>query len=91
MVCRGSASAAGVLIRSWHAGGEGSVAILVDWESSELSAIFEEGVDLENEDAEPQQRRIGGPVDLRPGERLEVLVTLSCGGNTPSPVEGSSL
>ena len=40
---RGSAVAAGVLVRSWNAGGEGSAAIVVDWESGVLEAVFEGG------------------------------------------------
>ena len=40
---RGSAVAAGVLVRSWNAGGEGSAAIVIDWESGVLEAVFEGG------------------------------------------------
>ena len=40
---RGSAVAAGVLVRSWNAGGEGSAAIVVDWEAGVLEAVFEGG------------------------------------------------
>ena len=77
-VCRGDASAAGMLLRSWNAGGEGGTAVLYDWERGVLEAVFEGGggMDLATQtDLDPDtdgQRRIGGPVDLRPGELLTV-------------------
>ncbi|KAK9916361.1 hypothetical protein WJX75_001798 [Coccomyxa subellipsoidea] len=83
---RGTATAAGVLLRSWNAGGEGSAAILLDWERNVLEAIFEGGVGRDlatTTDLDPDsdgQRRVGGPVNLRPGEPLtmRVLVDHSC-------------
>ena len=77
---RGSAVAAGVLVRSWNAGGEGSAAIVVDWEAGVLEAVFEGGdegmaaaaaaANGDNANAAPAptggQRRIGGPVDVGP-------------------------
>lgn len=77
-MCRGTATAAGVLLRSWNAGGEGSAAILLDWERSVLEAIFEGGPGRDlatTTDLDPDsdgQRRVGGPVNLRPGEPLTV-------------------
>jgi len=58
---RGDAVAAGVLVRSWAAGGEGSAAIVVDWEAGVLEAVFEGGGD-----GGAGQRRVGGPVALGP-------------------------
>lgn len=46
--------------------------LLFDWDTGQLEAIFEAG-DLEDEEPPTRQRQFGGPVDLRPGERLEVL------------------
>lgn len=65
---RGSATSAGILFRSWNAGGEGSAAIVFDWERGVLEAIFEgAGADL---GAEPEldpddeaTRRVGGPTE----------------------------
>ena len=76
---RGTASAAGVLVRSWAAGGEGSAAIVVDWEAGVLEAVFEGGGGDAGADdaAAAAQRRIGGPVDLGPpGSRVVMRVLL---------------
>ena len=79
--CRGTASAAGLLLRSWNAGGDGNAAILVDWERGMLEAVFEGGggFDLATQtDLDPEaeaQRRVGGPVNLKPGEPLTVSST----------------
>ncbi len=67
-VCRGSATAAGVLFRSWNAGGEGSAAIVFDWERNVLEAVFEgAGLDLgSTPDLDPEDdslRRVGGPAE----------------------------
>ena len=68
----------GCCLRSWNAGGEGGTAILYDWERGVLEAVFEGGVGIDlatQTDLDPEaegQRRIGGPVDLRPGELLTV-------------------
>lgn len=81
-LCRGTATAAGVLLRAWNAGGEGSAAILLDWERNVLEAIFEGGVGRDlatTTDLDPDsdgQRRVGGPVNLRPGEPLTVCAAL---------------
>ncbi|KAK9810230.1 hypothetical protein WJX72_007025 [[Myrmecia] bisecta] len=83
---RGTASAAGLLFRSWNAGGEGSAVVVYDWERNVLEAIFEGGpnndmatqteLDLEAENV----RRVGGPVDMRPGEpvQMRILLDHSC-------------
>lgn len=42
---RGGAAAAGLLIRSWRAGGEGSAAVVVDWEGGLLEVVFEGAAD----------------------------------------------
>ena len=78
--CRGSATAAGVLFRSWNAGGEGSAAIVFDWERNVLEAVFEgAGLDLgSTPDLDPEDdslRRVGGPaehVQVRPPFRAPV-------------------
>lgn len=70
-----------MLLRSWNAGGEGSAAILLDWERNVLEAIFEGGAGRDlatTTDLDPDsdgQRRVGGPVNLRPGEPLTVRCT----------------
>lgn len=75
---RGSSDAAGLLLRSWHIGGEGSAAIVFDWERNSLEVVFE-AVDPDTMefclDAETS-RRVGGSIDLRPGEPLELRVLL---------------
>ncbi len=40
-LCRGDAESAGLLFRSWNAGGEGSAAILFDFDRNILEAVFE--------------------------------------------------
>ena len=76
--CRGTATAAGLLLRSWNAGGEGNTAVLYDWERNVLEAVFEGGAGLDlatQTDLDPDaeaQRRVGGPVSLKPGEPLAV-------------------
>lgn len=75
---RGSSDAAGLLLRSWHIGGEGSAAIVFDWERNSLEVVFE-AVDPDTMefclDAEAS-RRVGGTIDLRPGEPLELRILL---------------
>ena len=66
--CRGTATAAGVLFRSWNAGGEGSAAIVFDWERNVLEAVFEgAGLDLgSTPDLDPEDDslwRVGGPAE----------------------------
>jgi len=85
---RGTASAAGLLIRSWHAGGEGGAALLYDWERGVLECVFEAGTgaDLATRtelDAEDESvRRVGGAVGgPRQGEPVTVRgagVRLGC-------------
>ena len=50
MLCRGESNAAGILLRSWNAGGEGSAAIVFNWETMYLETIFEGQAELETED-----------------------------------------
>lgn len=82
--CRGTATSAGLLLRSWNAGGDGNAAILFDWERNVLEAVFEGGggFDLATQiDLDPEaeaQRRVGGPVDLKPGEQLAVGTAYAC-------------
>ncbi|KAK9821729.1 hypothetical protein WJX81_006531 [Elliptochloris bilobata] len=80
---RGTASAAGLLVRSWHAGGEGGAALLYDWERGVLECVFEAGTgddlatrtELDPEDE--NQRRVGGAVaGPRLGESLTMRVLL---------------
>ncbi len=58
-----------MLFRSWNAGGEGSAAIVFDWERNVLEAVFEgAGLDLGStpdlEDPEDDSlRRVGGPAE----------------------------
>lgn len=41
LCCRGDAESVGLLFRSWNAGGEGSAAILFDFDRNILEAVFE--------------------------------------------------
>lgn len=80
---RGTARSAGFLIRSWNAGGGGSAAVLYDWERACLETVYRE--DEGNEittlaDFSPEAegiRRVGGPVDARPGEPIHMRVCLA--------------
>ena len=73
---RGTAAAAGLLVRSWDAGEEGGAAIVYDWERNWLEAIFQGDGDIVAQgdlDATPEsQRRFGGSVEMRPKEQLKV-------------------
>ena len=79
---RGSASAAGILFRSWNAGGEGSAAIVFDWDRGVLEAIFEgAGCDLGSwpmlPDPEDETfRRVGGPTEHPEGADVHMRVLL---------------
>lgn len=77
---RHTAKAAGVLVRSWAAS-EGNAAILYDWEANRLEVVYEGNPGDAGQDREDlatsfsiqgEERRVGGPVDLRPGESLQV-------------------
>jgi len=86
-VCRGSATAAGVLFRSWNAGGEGSAAIVFDWERNVLEAVFEgAGLDLgSTPDLDPEDdslRRVGGPAEHVQVRRLPSERLCECCGRT---------
>eukprot|EP00210_Caulerpa_lentillifera_P005074 g4847.t1 len=79
---RGTSEAAGLLIRSWRVGGEGTAAIVFDWERSCLDVVFEaldpETMEfyLDSEDS----HRIGGPVEWNSKEplKLRILLDHSC-------------
>lgn len=80
-VPRGSATSAGILFRSWNAGGEGSAAIVFDWERGVLEAIFEgAGADLGAAEAlDPEDestRRVGGPTEHVGDEDVHLRVLL---------------
>ena len=85
MTCRGDASAAGLLFQGWDAAGEGSAAIVFDWERSVLEAIYEapprdmgatQDPDAEEDDG---LRRVGGPVEMEAGDVLmRILLDHSC-------------
>ena len=85
MFCRGDASSAGLLFQGWDAAGEGSAAIVFDWERSVLEAIYEapprdmgatQDPDAEEDDG---LRRVGGPVEMEPGDvRMRILLDHSC-------------
>ena len=84
--CRGDASAAGLLFQGWDAAGEGSAAIVYDWERSVLEAIYEApqqdmGGATQDLDAEEDDglRRVGGPVELQSGDvHMRILLDHSC-------------
>lgn len=75
---KGSSDAAGLLIRSWNVGGEGTAAIVFDWERSCLEVVFEA---LNPETMEffldaDSSRRIGGPIDWHAGQPLYLRIIL---------------
>lgn len=81
---RGDASAAGLLFQGWDAAGEGSAAIVYDWERSVLEAIYEaplepntpQDTDSEEDDG---LRRVGGPVEMDSGDvHMRILLDHSC-------------
>ncbi len=86
MPCRrGDASAAGLLFQGWDAAGEGSAAIVYDWERSVLEAIYEAPArDMgatQDPDAEEDDglRRVGGPVEMESGDvHMRILLDHSC-------------
>ena len=77
---RGSATAAGLLFRSWNAGGEGSASVVYDWDRNVLEVVFLGGeardsmtggpIDMEDDD--DGGHRIGGEVSMRPDETVQV-------------------
>jgi len=78
VLMKGSSDAAGLLIRSWRVGGEGTAAIVFDWERSCLEVVFEA---LNPETMEffldaDNSRRIGGPIDWHAGEPLQLRIIL---------------
>ena len=96
--CRGTAAAAGLLVRSWNASGEGGAAIVYDWERRMLEAIFEGEGDMATladlDDARDTQKRVGGDVDMPDDSTLQVrrqpatltLPLRTCGGSTSRSV-----
>lgn len=83
-------------MRSWQAS-EGDAAILYDWERKRLEVVYErppgeqagDSLDLATSfSLEGEERRVGGEVDLRPGEILEVRAML---GRHARPAVASSI
>lgn len=83
LICRGSADAVGILIRSWNASGEGGAAIVYDFDRKYLEAIFEGDGDMGSqarlEEVNGKQKRIGGDIDMRKGDPLKAR--LACTHN----------
>ncbi|KAF6258531.1 hypothetical protein COO60DRAFT_1107801 [Scenedesmus sp. NREL 46B-D3] len=79
---QGSASTIGVLLRSWHQGGEGGAAVLYNWESGLLEVVFEalDPATMSFSLTAPMARRIGGPLQQKPGQplALRLLLDASC-------------
>ncbi len=75
---QGSASTVGVLLRSWHQGGEGGAAVLFNWESSLLEVVFEalDPSTMAFSLTAPLARRIGGPISHKPGQPLALRMLL---------------
>ena len=75
--CRGSATSAGLIVRSWNAE-EGDAAVLFDWEKNRLEVRFSSGdnaLDLSAPVTEDSvQRSVGGHCQLREGEHVQVLL-----------------
>ena len=75
-----------MLFQGWDAAGEGSAAIVYDWERSVLEAIYEAppqdmGGATQDLDAEEDDglRRVGGPVELQSGDvHMRILLDHSC-------------
>jgi beta-fructofuranosidase len=75
---QGSASTVGVLLRSWHQGGEGGAAVLYNWESGLLEVVFEalDPATMSFSLTAPMARRIGGPLQQMPGQPLALRLLL---------------
>jgi hypothetical protein len=75
---QGSASTVGVLLRSWHQGGEGGAAVLYNWESGLLEVVFEalDPATMSFSLTAPMARRIGGPLQQKPGQPLALRLLL---------------
>jgi len=75
---QGSASTVGILLRSWHQGGEGGAAVLYNWETSLLEVVFEamDPTTMTFSLTAPLARRIGGNVTHKPGAPLALRLLL---------------
>ncbi|KAF8056752.1 BFRUCT3 [Scenedesmus sp. PABB004] len=73
-----TASTVGVLLRSWHQGGEGGAAVLFNWGSGLLEVVFEalDPCSLAFSLTAPAARRIGGAIAQRPGQPLALRLLL---------------
>ena len=88
MPCRGDANAAGLIFQGWDAAGEGSAAIVYDWERSVLEAVYEAperdaGATQQTQDLDGEEddglRRVGGPVEPTVNEvHMRILLDHSC-------------
>ena len=88
MSCSGDANAAGLIFQGWDAAGEGSAAIVYDWERSVLEAVYEAperdaGATQQTQDLDGEEddglRRVGGPVEPTTNEvRMRILLDHSC-------------
>ena len=86
--CRGDANAAGLIFQGWDAAGEGSAAIVYDWERSVLEAVYEApeqdaGATQQTQDLDGEEddglRRVGGPVEPTVNEvHMRILLDHSC-------------
>lgn len=78
MFSQGSASTVGVFLRSWQQGGEGGAAVLFNWESGLLEVVFEalDPATMTFSLTAPMARRIGGPIQHRPGQPLALRLLL---------------
>lgn len=68
----------GILLRSWHQGGEGGAAVLYNWETSLLEVVFEamDPSTMTFSLTAPLARRIGGNVTHKPGAPLALRVLI---------------
>jgi hypothetical protein len=86
---QGSASTVGVLLRSWHGGGEGGAAVLFNWESCLLEVVFEalDPATMTFSLTAPLARRIGDNITHKPGAPLALRLLLDgrCVGQAHGP------
>lgn len=75
---QGSASTVGILLRSWHQGGEGGAAVLFNWETCLLEVVFEalDPATMTFSLTAPLARRIGGNITHKPGAPLALRLLL---------------
>lgn len=79
---QGSATMVGLLLRSYNANGEGGAAVLYNWETQVLEVVFDalDPATMSFSLTAPTARHIGGQIDVKPGQplQLRLLLDFSC-------------